>query len=120
LIGVCFTPWVEVVSLQQTFNGLHGKVNESFTFGIQWMPHTLFALLAILFFSIQKVWSKRTNIFICFVNVGWALKNYIIFSMCRMGECPKIKAGLYLLLFFAIVMQVMSFLPKIKLPAEKE
>ncbi|MBS4043480.1 MAG: hypothetical protein KGZ59_06660 [Chitinophagaceae bacterium] len=114
LIGACFLPWIEISNLNITINGLQGFVNEKFTFGTQIKPHTFFAIVAIVLFSVNSLMAKRVNIFICFLNISWAIKNFILMSMCR-PECPTIKPGLYLLVFFAAIMLLMSFLPKIKI-----
>lgn len=114
LIGICFLPWIEIENLQLSLSGVNGKISEKLTFGRQVFPHGIFCSILILFFLIQKVWAKRTNLFIGFINLSWAIKNYIIFSMCR-PECPKKMPGLYLLVFFAIVIQLCVFLPKISL-----
>ena len=118
LITVCFCPWIEVASLQQTFNGINGYVNKDVSFGKQVLSHSFFCVLLCIFFLIPKVLAKRINIFIALVNMGWAFKNYILFSMCRQGECPIVKPALYLLVVFAIIIQVMTFLPKSELPKE--
>ncbi len=113
IIGVCFLPWVFIPSLNLTLNGVNGKVNDALTFGTQWKSHSFFAVLMIICFAKPKVWAKRTNMFMGVFNIGWAIKNYILFSMCR-PDCPEVKIGLYLLVFFAITMLVMSLLPKLK------
>ena len=114
LIGSCFLPWVEVISLHQTFNGLNGEVNPNLTFGHQWIPHSFFAITSVICFLIPTIGAKRTNIFIGCINLGWAFKNYILFSMCRQGECPEVKTGLILVIVFSLIIQVMTFLPDIK------
>ncbi len=114
LIGTCFLPWIKVPGQKIIITGLQGFINDKFTFGTQIKPHTFFALIAILLFAKQTLWAKRTNIFICFLSISWALKNFILMSICR-PECPTIKPGLYLLVFFASVMLLMSLLPKIKI-----
>lgn len=120
LIGSCFLPWIEVASLHQTLNGLHGEVNANLTFGHQWIPHSFFAVLSIICFWISTIGAKRTNIFIGCINLGWAFKNYILFSMCRQGECPEVKIGLILMVIFSIIIQVMTFLPNIKVKQSAE
>lgn len=114
LIVTCFLPWIEVTSQKIVINGINGFVNDKFTFGTQIKPHSFFALIAIFLFLKKSLWAKRTNIFICFLSISWAIKNFILMSMCR-PECPIIKPGLYLLVFFSCVMLLMSFLPKIKI-----
>ena len=114
LIGTCMLPWIEIPNIKITIDGLHGYVNEKFTFGTQIKPHAFFSIIAIILFYINALWAKRTNIFICFLSISWAIKNFILMSLCR-PECPVIKPGLYLLVFFSSVMLLMSFLPKIKI-----
>lgn len=114
LIAVCFMPWIEIPTLKIVLSGTNGKVNDALTFGRQVVPHTVYCSLLILFFIVQKVWAKRFNLFLGFINFCWAIKNYIIFSMCR-PECPEIKPALYLLVFFAFIILLATFLPKIKL-----
>ena len=116
LIISCFLPWIEVTSINKTFSGIHGVVNADLSFGRQLIPHSFFAIFLIIFFSIPKIWAKRTNIFFGLINFGWAIKNYIIFSLCRQGECPKIKLGLYLVVLFSSVIQVMVLTPKLEIP----
>ena len=112
LLFVCALPWIYIPSLQLTLNGIHGKVNDALTFGMQLKGFAFFALFLVPFFLINKILIKRINIFIALLNLGWCIKNYILFSMCRTGECPEVKPGLYLMLLLGIIIQVMSFLPK--------
>ena len=114
LIVSCFLPWIEIAALHKTLNGVNGYVNNNITFGTQIKPHSFFCIIAIILFLINKIWAKRTNIFFCFLSLSWAIKNFILFSVCR-PECPTIKIGLYLLVGFAVIMQIMSFLPKMKI-----
>ncbi len=115
LIAICFLPWIEVPSLHKEFNGLNGYVNPDLNFGRQYIPHCFFGVIMIAFFSITRIWAKRTNIFIAFINLGWAIKNYLIFSMCRSGDCPSVKPALYLLIILSVIIQVMTFLPKMEM-----
>lgn len=115
VIGICFLPWVEVPSLHLVLNGINGKVNNELTFGEQWKAHSFFCVLMIAFFLIPTIWAKRSNIFFAMLHLGWSIKNYILFSMCRSGECPEIKPALYLLLLLAVIIQVMTLLPKLEI-----
>lgn len=115
VIGICFLPWVEVPSLHLVLSGINGRVNNELTFGEQWKAHSFFCVLMIIFFLIPTVWAKRTNIFFAVLHLGWSIKNYILFSMCRSGECPEIKPALYLLIVLAVVIQIMALLPKLEI-----
>ena len=115
VIAICFLPWIEVASLHLVLNGVNARVNDNLSFGNQWKGHAFFCSIMIVLFLIQRIWAKRTNIFFGVLHLGWAFKNYLIFSMCRQGECPEIKPALYLLVFLAVVMLLMTFLPALKL-----
>lgn len=115
LLVSCFFPWIEVISLHKTFSGIDGKVNDNLTFGKQIIGHTFFAIFLIAFFLVQKIWAKRANILFSLMNLGWAIKNYILFSMCRQGDCPKVLPALYLVVLLAFVIQVMVLIPKLEI-----
>lgn len=112
LLGSCYLPWAEIVSIHKIVTGVDGYVSEHFTFGKQIMLHSIFTIPAIIFFAIPKIWAKRTNMFFCLMNMAVAIKNYIGFSRCWMGDCPKVKFGLYIMLLASVLILVMSLLPK--------
>lgn len=114
LIGICFLPWVYVPNIEITLSGINGRVNDHLSFGRQIIPHSFLGTIAIIFFLIPKVWAKRINVFIGFINLSWAIKNYIIFSMCRQIICPEKLIALYLLILFALIIQICTLLPKLK------
>ncbi|MFY7963965.1 MAG: hypothetical protein ACOVO1_03625 [Chitinophagaceae bacterium] len=113
VIVSCYLPWIEITALNKTLNGLDGYVNNNITFGTQIKAHAFFCIFSIPLFIISKVWTKRLNIFICFLNLTWAIKNFILFRLCR-PECPETKFGLYLLVLSSVVMMLMALLPKIE------
>ncbi len=115
LIICCFLPWVHIRSLDLTLNGFHGKISEQLDFGKQAYTHIFFASIMFIFFLLQKIWAKRVNILIGAFQFSWAIKNYIVFSMCREGECPEKMIGIFLLIFCSLLMMIMAVLPKIKL-----
>jgi hypothetical protein len=116
IIAICYMPWVYISSIHFTVTGLHA---EETSFGKPGLLNIVFAGLAIIFFSIQKIWAKRTNVFIVTINFAWAFRNFLLVSTCQSGDCPEKKAGIYLLLIVSLIMLLMSFLPRIKLPEEK-
>ena len=71
--------------------------------------------VCLLFFAVPKIWAKRTNVFIAALNLAWAIRNYLLLGSCLLGECPEKKAGLYLLLVAAGIIQLMALLPKINI-----
>lgn len=118
VIYSCTIPWIEISNLHLTLNGLNGYVNTNITFGKQIIPHTFFSILAVPLFLINRIWAKRLNIFICFLNISWAIKNFILFRLCR-PECPETKMGLYLLVISSLIMMIMSLLPKVEVSSSK-
>jgi uncharacterized membrane protein YuzA (DUF378 family) len=68
-------------------------------------------------FAVPAIWSKRTNVFLGALNLAWAFRNYLLLSSCLMGECPEKKTALFILVGLAIVMQIMSLLPKLQVKA---
>ncbi len=115
----CFMPWIEVPGTHKVLNGLNGMVNSNITFGTQIKVHAFFCVLSLPLFLINKVWAKLFNIFFCFVNLGWALKNIILFNSCRSGECPVVRYGLYVLITSSVIMMLMSLLPKLEVKPKK-
>ncbi len=111
LMAVCFLPWSYIASKQITVSGFiaagtnYGKP-ALFNFGM--------CVFMLVFFAVPAVWSKRINVFIAALNLAWSVRNYLMLSSCMMGECPEKKAGLYILVFLSVVIQVMALLPKLE------
>lgn len=120
LIICCFLPWItiNINGVNHVLNGYYGKVNDSLTFGKQYIPHTFFCTICGLFFIINKVWAKRTNMLFTLLNLSWAIKNFIVFGFCR-PQCPTKQIGIYALVTLAGIMLLMSLLPKIELKNAK-
>jgi hypothetical protein len=116
IIAVCFMPWVILPVRQQTITGMDATGTD---FGKPGLLNIVISGAATLFFLVPRIWAKRTNVFLAAVNLAWSVRNYLLVSTCLMGECPRKQPALFLLLFFALVVQLMSFLPKIPLPQKK-
>lgn len=115
VIGACFIPWSYIPSLDATITGMYTATTD---FGKPGILHIAFSTLAFILFLIPKLWCKRTNIFITAINLAWAFKNYMLYSMCSGGDCQQKKAGIYIVLGCSIVMIVMAMLPKTKIPVK--
>ena len=111
LTGICFMPWTVIESKHITVTGF---ASEGTSFGKPGYLNVILSAICLLLFVIPKIWAKRTNVFIAAINLAWAFRNYLLLSGCLLGECPEKKAGLYLMLLAAGVIQVMALLPKIK------
>lgn len=115
LVVSCFLPWITISINDVTLvlNGYFGKVNDSLTFGKQYIPHSFFCAICIVFFLINTVWAKRANMLFTLLNLSWAIKNFIVFGFCR-PQCPTKQIGIYALVVLAGIMLLMSLLPKME------
>src|SRR3954469_6422030 len=118
LVGVCFLPWCRIPELNTVLSGVNGYISPVLDYGKQVYTHSFLVVLIIVGFFLRQIWIKRANIFIAAVNLALAFKNFILFSLCREGICPEKKAGLYLLILFAIIIQVMTLLVKDRGPVK--
>jgi len=112
LIGVCFLPWSFIASQQITVTGFSAPGT---SFGKPGLFNCIMCVIMLVMFSVPAVWSKRTNVFIAALNLAWSARNYLLLSTCMMGECPEKKAGLYISLLLSLIIQVMTFLPKLEI-----
>lgn len=103
LIVACYLPWVVVESKDLVISGVE---TTGTNFGKPGYFHMFFAVLYLLFVLVNRLWSKRVNIFISSFNIAWAIRNFAIISACSGGECPEKQAGLYMALISSLVMLV--------------
>ncbi len=108
LVISCFLPWAYYPDLHESFNGfysehdLYGKPGKLFIF---------FAICAVLLIFIDKIWAKRTLIFIAAFNLGYLIRTYILFTTCYHAFCPQKQYGIFLLILSSMVLMVVSFFP---------
>ena len=112
LAGICYLPWSYIPDRHIIVTGMSAPGTD---FGKPGLMHLVLGVLLALFFLIPKVWAKRINVFIAAINLAWSIRNYILLSSCYMGECPQKKPGLFLAFFLCLFIQVMTFLPKIRI-----
>ncbi|HTN39105.1 MAG TPA: hypothetical protein VL053_18635 [Arachidicoccus sp.] len=116
VIFSCFVNWSYIPGLQVHITGMDTAGTH---FGKPGILHIFFAVIALVMFSIQKLWSKRTNIFVAAINLAWGVKNFILVSMCSAGDCQEKEWGIYLLLIVSSGMMLMTLLPKINIREDK-
>ncbi len=110
LVALCFFPWSFIASQQITVSGFHA---EGTSFGKPGLFTAVLSAVMLLFFSLNTIWAKRSNVFIAAFNLAWSVRNYLLLSSCMMGECPEKKPALYAVFFVSLLIQFMTFLPKI-------
>ena len=111
LIINCFFPWGYVAEIHLLITGWQGAEN----LGKPGAFNIILRGVMILFFLIPKIWAKRTNVIIGALNIAWSLRNYLLVGTCSGGICPEKKAGIFLLLFLSFFIEIMTFIPPIKI-----
>jgi hypothetical protein len=88
---------------------IYGKPGKVFIF---------FAVLSAILILLNKVWAKRTLIFLAAFNVGYLIRTYILYTSCYRAFCPEKQYGLYLLIVGGVLLLIVSFFPNLKLKDE--
>jgi hypothetical protein len=110
-----YQPWIIVVSKNITITGMN---TAGTNFGKPALMNLIVSGISAIFLLYSSVMAKRANIFFCAFNIAWSIRNYVLISMCRGGECPERKFGLYLLMLSAVIIMLASLFPDIKIKAE--
>jgi hypothetical protein len=109
LVIACFMPWVLIPSKQLVISGMDASGTR---YGKPGYLHLLLGFFYLIFTLIPAVWAKRFNLLVVAFNLAWTLRNFLILSLCRGGECPERQAGLYLLAMAGVLMLVAALFPK--------
>lgn len=109
MIGLCFLPWSFIASRQLTVTGINAAGTN---FGKPGLFNIGICVIMVALFAIPAIWAKRTNVFLAALILAWTFRNYLLISTCMMGECPEKKPALFAMLGLALVIQVMTLLPK--------
>lgn len=112
VIVSCFMPWAIIHSKNITITGVNATGTN---FGKPAYFHFLMTFLFLLFTFISKVWAKRSNLLVTGINLGWAIRNYFIITMCRGGECPEKQTAVFLIIIASALMLSSALFPDIKL-----
>ncbi len=111
LAASCYLPWSIIADKNILITGLSAPGT---VYGKPGLMHFVLGFLLILFFLIPKIWAKRINVFIAAINFAWCVRNYILLSTCFMGECPKLKYGIFIEILLSFVVLIMTFIPDLK------
>jgi hypothetical protein len=112
LIVSCFMPWVYCADIQETFTGLYSFKNN---YGKPGKFMVLLTTLIILGMLKKKVWTKRVNLFLAALLLGYAIKSYVLFTSCYNAYCPEKLLGVYLMITSSVVIMVSAIFPDMKL-----
>lgn len=109
LAAACAMPWVLIPSKQLVISGIDASGTR---YGKPGYLHLLLGFFYLLFTLVPAVWAKRANLLVVAFNLAWTIRNFLILSLCRGGECPQRLIGLYLLAMASILMLIAALLPK--------
>lgn len=116
LVLACFMPWTWHEDLKETFTGFYSHDNH---YGRPGRFLTLVAVIAFVLMYLPRIWAKRTNLFVCALGVGYAIKSFILFTSCYNTYCPEKKAGIYVMLIATVVMLAAAVFPDLKMKDKK-
>lgn len=117
LVISCFMPWVFIESRELTFTGVDTTGSN---FGKPGYLHFVMVAVFIPLTLIPRLWAKRINLVFVALNLAWAIRNYIMITVCQGGECPVKKAGLLLALATSVLMFITALFPDVKLSSSKK
>jgi hypothetical protein len=112
VIASCFLPWIIIPDLQIKVSGF---ASEGTRFGKPGLMNAIMSGIAFFLFLIPAVWAKRANLFFTGFNLAWAIRNYILLTICHGGDCAVKTPGLYLYLGATIVQLLMAVFPNLPL-----
>ena|SRR5665213_852006 len=107
----CFLPWAYYPDLQKSFTGFFTQHN---IYGRPGKVFVFFSVVCVILVFINKIWAKRTLIFLAALNLGYLLKTYVIFTSCYNAYCPQKEYGLYLLIISSLGLMLISLFPDLK------
>ncbi len=117
MVVSCFLKWTWHPDIQQYFTGFYSHEN---IYGKPGKALIFFAIVASVFYLVPKLWAKRWNLLVCALNLGYAIKTFILFSSCYRGICPDKHFGIWLMLISSFAMMLAAVLPKGKVKEESE
>ncbi|MBE7174465.1 MAG: hypothetical protein INR73_28090 [Williamsia sp.] len=115
LLAVSYMPWVYIESKGITVTGLNAAGTN---FGKPALLSLVLGVVATILFIIPYTTAKRANLFFCALNLAWAIRNFIVLSTCRQGDCPQKETALYLMLAASIIMLAAALFPDVELKSE--
>lgn len=112
LIAVCFMPWTYHADIQKRFTGFFSQND---TYGKPGKFIIFFCIISIILFLVEKIWAKRTQLFVSGLMIAYTIKTYILYSSCYNAYCPDKKLGIYLVLLLPILIFTLALFPGIPL-----
>lgn len=112
LIISCFMPWTYYADLNKNFTGFFSEKNN---YGKPGMFFSFIGAASFVLVYLNKIWAKRTHIFLSALNIGYLIKTYILYTSCYNAYCPEKKYGLYVLIISCIALLIASIFPDMEI-----
>ena len=113
----CFLPWTYYADLHKNFTGFFSEQNN---YGKPGMFFTFAAVVSVILILLDKIWAKRTHIFLTALTIGYLIKTFVLYSSCYNAYCPEKKFGIYLLIVSCVVLLIVSIFPDLKIKENKK
>lgn len=117
----CFLPWVTFPAQNETFTGFYvKKFPNGVYYGKPGIYITMLSLFILTLMLIQKLWAKRTNLFLSAFFVAFVMAVYIRFTNSLFENEITRRYGFLLLIISSLIMLISCMLPDMKLNQKKE
>jgi hypothetical protein len=114
--SLLFYSWVVIESRNITVSGIDASGTNYSKPGYF---HFFLTAFFLFFNFMPRLWAKRANLPVLALNLGWAVRNFLIITACQGGECPVKKSGIWLVLLASGLMLVSGLFPGMKLKKNK-
>lgn len=112
LIIACLQKWVIIASRNIVITGIDATGT---SFGKPAYFHFILVFLFLIFHFTPRIWAKRGNLIVAAINMAWAIRNYLIITMCRGGDCPEKQTGIYLIVIASFILLLAALFPDMKI-----
>lgn len=117
LIIGSYSPLAYYPDLHQFFTGFYSEKN---MYGRPGKVFTFLAVVSVVLIFLNKIWAKRTLIFVAALNIGYLIKTYVVFTSCYHTICPETRYGMYILIAGSVLLLIAALFPDMKLPVKPE
>ena len=112
LIISCFLPWTYYEDINKNFTGFYTEQN---MYGKPAMFFIFIAVVSAALIYSNKLWAKRTHIFLVALSIGYLIKTYVLYTSCYNAYCPEKRYGLYVLIFTTLLLTAVAIFPDNKI-----
>ncbi|HXS56893.1 MAG TPA: hypothetical protein VN726_12270 [Hanamia sp.] len=112
LIVSCFLPWAYYADLHKSFTGFFSEQN---IYGKPGKAIVFIAVCSAVLILLDKVWAKRTFLFLVAIHIAYLIKTYALFTTCYSTICPQKQYGLYLLILGSVLLLIVALFPNTKI-----